>query len=154
MKKIPSAIRTWKRSVAALGAMAGLALAPAPAKAQPCADLAGIPDDLLGIYFDSFESLVPLDTKSCQTMTKSFSSACSSAVKDAVKCWDRQLSNILKASKTACSAGSKNPSSCYDGFKTESDDAGNELDAEAGTANDECGANANSFMNVCDFGFP
>jgi len=152
MMKIQFPTNTWKRGIAALGALAGLALAPAPAQAAVCGDFEDIADNLLDSYFDEFGEFFGLSEKTCDAMAKTFYSACTTAVKDAVKCAQRQVGTIPKAAKPACQEAAKNPSSCNTFYKDEANTEANFIDDDAQSAYDDCGFAADDFWTGCRFG--
>jgi hypothetical protein len=147
------AMRVWKQSLMAIGVLAGVALSPAPAQAQICGDLDDIAEDLLEFYVSEFADFFTLSEPTCDAMTKEFAKACSTAVKDAVKCAERQFDAIPKAAKPACKEASKNPSDCNDSFKDEAENEKELVKDEANFANDECEDEADTFWDFCRFGF-
>ncbi len=149
MRTIEIPTRFWKRSIAALGAVLGLALAPAPAQAEVCGDFDDIAEDLFETYVEEFGGFFGLSEKTCDSMTKTFYSACTTAVKDAVKCWQRQIGTIPKAAKPACEEAAKNPSSCYSSFKDEANTEANFIDDDAESAYNDCVFAAEDFFNAC-----
>ncbi len=149
MKKIPLAMKTWKSGIAALGALAGLALAPGPAHAQPCADVTTIANDLLSLYLDQFEGDFPLSVqKNCDSLQKTFLSACSSAVKDSAKCWNRQLSMLPKAAGPVCSEQMK-PDQCNSTFKSNAKLGQNAIDSQASAESADCQTKAVQLFSDC-----
>jgi hypothetical protein len=148
MKKFPFATRTWKSGSAALGALAGLALAPAPAHAQPCADVTDIANSLRTLYLDEFDVFFTLDQKSCDTLQKTFYSACTTAVKDAVKCWDRQIGTLPKAAKSVCTQVVK-PDQCNQTYKNDAKNRQNEIDSEATAEYVDCQTKAGQLFASC-----
>lgn len=151
MRKMEISTRLWKQGLAALGVLAGLALAPAPAQAQICGEPDEIASDLLDVYFDTFGDSFVLDSDTCNAMAKVFLQACNSAVKDAVKCADRQIDSIPKAAKPYCKEFSKNPSDCDKNFKDDAEEDKDFVDGEAADAYDECNEARDLFVNVCRF---
>lgn len=141
--------RSWKRGLAALGALSGLALAPAPAQAEVCGDFGDIADDLLAIYLDEFGELFPLSEKTCEEMTKTFDSACNTAVKDAKKCWDRVVGGIPKAAKPPCNERFQNPSTCYNAYKNQAKDEESQVNDQANAANGDCNLAKDDFFDAC-----
>jgi hypothetical protein len=132
MRTIEFPTRSWKRGIAVLGALAGLALAPAPAQADVCGDFEDIAEDLLDIYFDEFEEFFTLSEKTCDAMANTFHAACTSAVKDAEKCWNRQFLSVSKAAKPGCTEVAKNPSACNQEYKDLVEGAKDELEWAVG----------------------
>jgi len=150
MTKTLLSTKAWRRGIAAVGVLAGLALAPAPAQAQVCGDFEDIANDLLEIYIEEFDAeFFALSEKTCDSMQKTFYSACTTAVKDAVKCWQRQVDTIPKAAKSACQEAAKNPSSCYEFYKDQANSDSNFIDDDAESAYNDCGFAAEDFWNLC-----
>ena len=152
MRTIAIPTRFWKRSVAALGAVLALASAPATARADVCGNFEDIADDLLDIYFEVLGDFFTLSENTCDSMRKTFKTACDSAVKDAEKCWNRQVASVVKASKPGCKETAKNPSACNDDFKDEGDSEKDDIKSEANFAKNDCGNAADDFWEVCRFG--
>jgi hypothetical protein len=149
MKQTPFATKTWKSGIAALGALAGLALAPAPAHAQPCADVPKIANDLLSLYLDQFESNFTLSVqKNCDSLQKTFLSACSAAVKNATKCWSGQLGALSKAAGPVCSEAGK-PEQCNATFKNNIRLEQNAIDSEASAETADCQTKAVQLFSDC-----
>lgn len=149
MKKSPFATRTWKSGIAALGTLAGLALAPAPAHAQPCADVSSIANDLHSLYLDEFESFFALSAqKNCDVLQKAFVSACNAAVKNATKCWSGQLGALSKAAGPVCSEAGK-PEQCNANFKNEIKARLNEIDSDASAEIADCQTQAVQLFAAC-----
>jgi hypothetical protein len=147
-----TSMRFWKRGLAAMGVLTSLALAPAPAQAQICGELDDIADDLLDAYIDVLEEVFsfPLfDEKTCDSMAKAFLKQCDTAVKDAVKCSDRQLDGIPKVAKPACKLASKNPSQCDDDFKELADAEKQAVDDLAPSAHEDCEDAADELFDIC-----
>jgi hypothetical protein len=153
MKKIGISKGIWKPSLAVLGALAGLALAPASAQAQVCGDLEEIADDLLDEYFDELGDFFTLSEKTCDSMTSTFFKACTTAVKDSVKCFKTQFKSLPKAAKPACKENFEDPSDCEQSFKNDEQLLNNIIAQEAEFANDDCEDAADDFWDVCRFGF-
>jgi hypothetical protein len=149
MRQIGISTKVWKRGIAAFGAMATLALTPAPAQAQPCGDIPNIANDLLGIYLDQFEGYFTLNTqKNCDSLQKTFYSACTSAVKDSVKCWDRQIGTLPKAAAPVCNEAVK-PDQCNQSFKNDAKNGQNEVDSEASAEYLDCQSRAIQLFSAC-----
>jgi hypothetical protein len=149
MRQLGISTKVWKRGIAAFGAVAALALAPAPAQAQPCGDIPNIASDLLGIYLDQFEGYFTLHIqKNCDALQKTFYSACTSAVKDSLKCWDRQIATLPKAAASVCSEAVK-PDQCNQSFKNSANDGQNEINSEASAEYSDCQNRANQLFSAC-----
>lgn len=151
MRMIEISLRMGKQGLAALGVLVGLALAPASAQAQICAEPDEIADQLLDEYIDQFEDFFPLSEKTCESMAKTFYKACNTAVKDSVKCANHAVDSIPKAAKPGCNENGKNPSSCKQAFKEEAEDVNDFVDDEAALAYDDCIDAAEVFFDVCRF---
>ena len=143
--------RSWKQILVALAALAALALAPAPAQAQICGELDDISEDLLGVYYEELGGFFTLSQESCESMTKTFHKACNTAVKDAVKCIERQLDNITKAAKPGCKENFEDSSACDQEFKNEAEQEKEIVSQEANFANADCADDADSFFSACRF---
>lgn len=152
MRKLETMIRFGKCGAAAFALFAGLAFAPAPAQAQVCGDLDDIAEDLLVAYFDELADFFTLSEKSCDAMTSTFFKACNTAVKDAVKCLQRQIGEIPKAAKPGCREAAKNPSSCESVFKDQAKLESGFVEDEAQFAYGDCESAADEFWDVCRFG--
>lgn len=156
MRNFETAKRCAKGGCAALAMLAGLALAPAPAQAQVCGDLDEIAEELLDAYYDAFGEflLFGWSEKTCDSMTNTFFKACNTAVKDAVKCAQRQIGEIPKAAKPLCKEASKVPSECEGSYKDDAEDASDSVSDEAQGAYDDCELAADDFWDICRFGPP
>jgi hypothetical protein len=148
MKQFPLAMKTWTSGIAALGALASLALAPAPAQAQPCADVTDIANSLLTLYLDEFETFFTLDQKGCESLQSTFSSMCTTAVKDAVKCWSRQIGTLPKAAKPVCAQAPK-PDQCNQTYKADAKNLQNTVDSEATAETVDCQTKAGQLFTTC-----
>jgi len=153
MRKFDTISRLATSGAAAFALFAGLALAPAPAQAQICGEFDEIAEDLLDAYFDELGDFFTLSEKTCDAMTGTFSKACNTAVKDAVKCFQRQIGELPKAAKPACKEAAKNPSLCDQAFKDDAGEAKDIVSLQADSAYDDCIVAANDFWDVCRFGF-
>ena len=152
MRQMETSTRLWKQALAALGVLAGLALAPAPAQAQICGDFEDLAEDLLDAYFEEFEDFFTLSANTCDSMKSTFAKACDTAVKDAVKCAQNQIKALPKAGKPACKENFENPSDCDQNFKNEAELANNIVSLEANDAKQDCEIAADDFWDVCRFG--
>lgn len=153
MRRIGISTGTWTRSLAVLGAVAGLAFAPAPAQAQVCGDFEEVAEDLLDEYFDELGGFFTLSETTCDSMTSTFFKACTTAVKDATKCFQTQFKSLPKAAKPACKENFEDPSDCEQSFKNNEQMLNNLIAEEASFANDDCEDAADEFWDVCRFGF-
>jgi hypothetical protein len=153
MGMIEISLRMGKQGLAALGILAGLALAPTPAQAQVCAEPDEIADELLDEYIDQFEDFFPLSKKTCESMAKTFYKACNTAVKDSVKCADHAVGSIPKAAKPGCKEASMVPSECNQFFKNQAEAINDFVEALAELAYDDCIDAAETFSDICEFPF-
>ena len=149
MKKTLFAMKSWKQGIAALGALAALALAPAPAHAEICGDFDDIADDLLDFYLEEFDVFFGLSEKTCDEMVKTFTATCTTKVKDAAKCWDGLFKSLPKAAKPPCNESAQNPSSCYNSYKEEARGLQNLIGDDVHAANNDCNVAADTFFDAC-----
>ncbi len=93
------------------------------------------------------------DEDLCTTLTKNFIKACQNAVKDSVKCIDKQINTLSKQNQTLCKAFDEG-SDCVDSYKDDakgdSDEVGDIGDSESGFCETEA---AEIFFDICMFGF-
>jgi hypothetical protein len=143
--------------LALLAGLTALSFSGGPAQAQEiCGDLEGLAEDVLDLYLDELDDEWGVgfnDEDLCTTLTKNFIKACQNAVKDSVKCIDKQINTLSKQNQTLCKAFDEG-SDCVDSYKDDakgdSDEVGDIGDSESGFCETEA---AEIFFDICMFGF-
>jgi len=146
MKKIGLAV------LAALGAFAAFSITAAPAQADICGDLwdeCDIADNVLSWNLDQFEDFWPLDADTCAKMGDGVLKQCETAVKDAAKCWKKQISSIPKTAKSACKTEGDLAGECNADYKGDASDDLEELDYYEGAELECCVTAAVDFYANC-----
>ena len=143
---------SWQRVFAALGALLGLALAPAPAQAQVCGDFDEIANGIVEYYYDWLGDFFPLDGNTCDSIASTFYKACNAAVKDTGKCVDRQFDALAKAAKPACKAEAVDPSSCAEDYKAGAESQKQVASQDAQFAYEDCFDEASDLFDDCFYG--
>ena len=105
--------------VTALLAVAALALLGKAAHAQPCASLAGVPDDLHDFYVAQLTPLL-LPPDECSKIVKGALAACHKAVASTAGCHDSAHRGAFKAQKIACGVA-MDPAQCAADRKSDLD---------------------------------
>lgn len=151
MRKFGSSKRACWWFVAALGALMGLGFSSAPAGADVCGDFDDIGSGLYGIWGDTYESFFPIgDEGICGPLTGKFQAACEKMVKDAVKCWDRQIDAVTKAAKIPCKTTSS-VGACEEPFQDNAESEKEAVEQEATGALADCADAADAYFAFCMF---
>jgi hypothetical protein len=156
MTTIESMLGHARWGLALLAGLTALMFAGAPAQAQEvCADIGGISDEVLDLYLDELDDEWGVDLNDgdlCTALTKNFIKACQNAVKDSVKCIDKQLGTLNKQNQTLCKAFDEG-SGCVNFYKDMAKDNSNEVRSIGDFESDECETfAADDFFDICMFG--
>jgi hypothetical protein len=152
MSNLRASTQFSRRWIATLGLLAGCVLAPGLASAQPCADIENIPGDLYGFWGDQFESFFPIgDEDICGALAKKFESSCEKSVKDAVKCWNKRLDELVGGAKYPCKTEGNDAPDCKESYKAYANDGRSEIEGTALDATAACQDAAEGLFDFCMF---
>jgi hypothetical protein len=146
--------------LALLAGLTALVFSGAPAQAQEvCADIEGIAGEVLDLYLDELDDEWGVDLNDsdlCTTLTKNFIKACQNAVKNSVKCIDKQLGTLSKQNQTVCKTvyAGNDASACANSYKEDAKDDSDEVGSIGDSESEICETFAAAdFFDVCVSGF-